>query len=91
MNNFPPGPVLGSEVSVGVGSIRPIEALPPREQRGEKMATVVSRTGITRESGFLYYLDKQGDVSRVGMARGGGSQKKQKPEKVAKAGVTRES
>ena len=36
------------------------------------MATKVARTGITREKGWLYYLDKKGDVSRARMARGGG-------------------
>ena len=53
------------------------------------MASVVAKTTIRRESGFLYYLDKQGDVSRVGMARGGGRQAKKKPQKVAKVGVKR--
>ena len=53
------------------------------------MAEVVEKTGVTKESGYLYYLDKQGDVSRSKMARagqGGGN-----AEKVATAGVTRES
>ncbi|MBT3179325.1 MAG: hypothetical protein HOB40_08080 [Candidatus Marinimicrobia bacterium] len=53
------------------------------------MAEVVKETGVTKEKGFLYYLDKNGNVSRSKMARagkGGGS-----PEEVAKAGVTRES
>ena len=53
------------------------------------MAEVVEKTGVTKEKGYLYYLDKQGDVSRSQMARagkGGGN-----AEKVADAGVTRES
>ena len=53
------------------------------------MAEVVEKTGVTKEKGYLYYLDKQGDVSRSKMARagkGGGN-----AEKVATAGVTRES
>ena len=54
------------------------------------MATKVSKTSIRRERGWLYYLDKQGDVSRARMARGGGKPAKGKPEKVAKAGVKRE-
>ncbi len=29
------------------------------------------KLGIKREKGYLYYLDKQGDVSRAKMARGG--------------------
>jgi hypothetical protein len=53
-------------------------------------ASKVATVGIKRESGYLYYLDKQGDISRVVMARGGGTQARRKPEKVAKAGVKRE-
>ncbi len=54
------------------------------------MAKLIAKTGIRREPGYLYYLDKQGDVSRVGMARGGGRQKRPRPEKVERARVTRE-
>ena len=53
------------------------------------MADKVKNTGVTKESGFLYYLDKNGHVSRTKMARGatkGGSS-----EVVANAGVQRES
>ncbi len=53
------------------------------------MAEVVAKTGVRKESGYLYYLDKNGNVSRSKMARagkGGGN-----AEKVADAGVTRES
>ena len=53
------------------------------------MAEKVKNTGVTKQSGYLYYLDKNGNVSRTRMARGankGGS-----PEVVANAGVTRES
>ncbi|MBI4844978.1 MAG: hypothetical protein HY810_00630 [Candidatus Omnitrophica bacterium] len=52
------------------------------------MADKVAKAGIKREKGYLYYLDKQGDVSRAKMARGG--KKGGKPEKVTKVGVTRE-
>ncbi len=51
------------------------------------MAEKVAKAGIKREKGYLYYLDKQGDVSRAKMARGkkkGGS-----PAKVAKLKVKR--
>ena len=48
----------------------------------------VAKTGVKKEKGYLYYLDKQGDVSRAKMARRG--QKKSAPQKVAKAGVKRE-
>ena len=51
------------------------------------MATKVAKTGIERESGWLYYLDKKGNVSRARMARGGGKVRKTKPQLVQKAGV----
>ncbi|MFT4282885.1 MAG: hypothetical protein ACMXX6_00485 [Candidatus Woesearchaeota archaeon] len=55
------------------------------------MAEKVAKVGVKKESGYLYFVDKDGDVSRAGMARGGSGQKKAKPEKVAKAGVKKES
>ncbi|HTY18343.1 MAG TPA: hypothetical protein VMH82_11500 [Myxococcota bacterium] len=54
------------------------------------MAQKIARTGITRERGWLYFLDKKGDVSRAKMARGGGKASKIKPQVVAKVGVKRE-
>jgi len=51
------------------------------------MSDKVQKVGVKRAKGYLYYLDKQGDVSRAKMARGG--KKGGKPEKVAKAGVKR--
>jgi hypothetical protein len=52
------------------------------------MAEKVQKVGIKRESGYMYYLDKDGDVSMVKMARAG--ERKGKPKKVAEAGVKRE-
>jgi 20S proteasome alpha/beta subunit len=52
------------------------------------MAEVVKSTGVRKESGYLYYLGKDGNVWRSKMARagkGGGN-----AEKVADAGVQRE-
>lgn len=49
------------------------------------MAEKVAKVGVKREDGYLYFIDKQGDVSRVKMARGG--KKGGKPQKVAKAGI----
>ena len=55
------------------------------------MATIVAKTGIKREKGWLYYLDKKGDVSRARMARGGGKVPRgKKNEKVEKCGIERE-
>ena len=53
------------------------------------MAEKVADAGIKRQEGYLYYIDKQGDVSRAKMARGG--KKGGKPEKVQKLGVKKES
>jgi hypothetical protein len=50
----------------------------------------VAKLGVKRESGYLYYIDKHGDLARAPMARGGQKGRKKKPEVVAKAGVKRE-
>ena len=52
------------------------------------MAQKVAKTGVKRAEGYLYFIDKGGDVSRAKMARGG--KKGGKPEKVTKAGVKKE-
>ncbi|UCC95824.1 MAG: hypothetical protein JSW40_03520 [Candidatus Omnitrophota bacterium] len=46
------------------------------------MAQKVCQCGIKREPGYLYFVDKKGDVSRAKMARGG--KLKRKPKKKAK-------
>lgn len=49
------------------------------------MAQKVMKVGIKRKVGYLYFVDKKGDVSCAKMARGkkkGGS-----PKKVAKCGI----
>ncbi len=50
------------------------------------MAEKVAKVGVKKVAGYLYFVDKHGDVSRAKMARG---RKKGagKIEKVAKAGV----
>jgi hypothetical protein len=54
------------------------------------MAEKVAKAGVKKQAGYLYFVDKQGDVSRAKMARG---KKKSggKPEKVAKVGVKKQS
>ena len=52
------------------------------------MADKVKKIGIKKEKGYLYYLDKNGDVSRSKMARG--NQEGGSAEVVASASVTRE-
>ncbi len=55
------------------------------------MAEKVKRVGVSKESGWLYFVDKQGDVSRAKMSRGGRKSGSQPKEKVARAGVRKES
>ena len=61
--------------------------LPPRRgarrQRSPKIreevilvAEKVAKVGIKKERGYLYFVDKQGDISRAKMARGGQSRSK---------------
>lgn len=52
------------------------------------MAEKVERTRVRKEEGYLYFVDKKGDVSRAKMARAG--EKGGKPEKVASACVKKE-
>ena len=50
------------------------------------MAEKVEKVGVKKEDGYLYFVDKQGDISRAKMARGRKG-KGGKPQKVAKVGV----
>jgi uncharacterized protein YcgL (UPF0745 family) len=52
------------------------------------MAQKVCKVGVKKAKGYLYFVDKRGDVSRVKMARG--RKKGGNPEKVAKAGVKKD-
>ena len=47
------------------------------------MAEKVAKVGVKKEPGYLYFVDKNGDISRAKMARGGGKKKAAK-KKVAK-------
>ena len=52
------------------------------------MAQKVAKAGIKRQKGYLYYLDKQGDISMAKMARGG--KKGGAHKKVVKLGIKRQ-
>jgi hypothetical protein len=45
------------------------------------MSEKIQKLGIKRESGYLYFVDKQGDISRATMSRGGGKTAKNKQKK----------
>lgn len=47
------------------------------------MAEKVAKVGVKKKAGYLYFVDKQGDISRAKMARGG-KKKKKKKKKAAK-------
>ena len=53
------------------------------------MAEKVQKCAVERQTGYLYYIDKAGDISRAKMARGG--KKGGKPEKVGKCGIKKEA
>ncbi len=54
------------------------------------MAEKVVKVGVKRQEGYLYFLDKNGNVSRAKMARGK-KKGKSKIEVVAKVGVKKKS
>ena len=42
------------------------------------MAEKVLKCGIKKTKGYLYFIDKKGDISRAKMARGGRKRKKRR-------------
>jgi hypothetical protein len=54
------------------------------------MATKVAKVGVEKEDGWLYFLDKKGNISRAKMGRGRKGSKT-KPQVVAKLGVKRKT
>jgi len=48
------------------------------------MATKVAKVGVKKQSGYLYFVDKDGDISRAPMARGGKKKKAAKKKKATK-------
>ncbi len=54
------------------------------------MAEKVAKAGVKKEKGYLYFVDKKGNVARAKMARGGRNKGKQRQEVVAKTSVKRE-
>jgi hypothetical protein len=52
------------------------------------MAKKVYKAGVKREKGFLYYIDKKGNICKVKMARGG-SGGRGSPVVLVKSGIKR--
>ena len=55
------------------------------------MAEKVAKVGVKKQKGYLYFVDKKGNVARAKMSRGGRKKGKAKVEMVAKAGVKKKS
>ncbi|MBS3105957.1 hypothetical protein J4234_06920 [Candidatus Woesearchaeota archaeon] len=55
------------------------------------MAEKVAKVGVRKQAGYLYFVDKKGNVARAKMSRGGRKKGKAKIEVVAKAGVKKKS
>jgi len=45
------------------------------------VAQKVAKVGVKKEPGYLYFVDKDGDISRAKMARGAAKRKKAKKGK----------
>lgn len=54
------------------------------------MAEKCAKVGVKKESGYLYFVDKKGNVARAKMARAG-KKGKGKIQVVAKVGVKKKS
>ena len=55
------------------------------------MAEKVAKVGVKKQAGYLYFVDKRGNVARAKMSSGGRKKGKAKVEMVAKAGVKKKS
>lgn len=53
------------------------------------MAEKVAKVGLQKESGFLYFIDKNGDIGRAKMSRGSEKAKKTS-EIIKKVGIKKE-
>jgi len=53
------------------------------------MAQKVAKVGVKKQAGYLYFIDKKGNVARAKMARGK-KKGKAKVEVVAKVGVKKQ-
>ncbi|MBN2454743.1 hypothetical protein JXB11_04315 [Candidatus Woesearchaeota archaeon] len=59
-------------------------------RREIEMAQKVAKVGVKKQKGYLYFIDRRGNVARAKMARGGRNKGRQKQEVVAKVGVKKE-
>ena len=55
------------------------------------MAEKAAKVRVKKQDGYLYFVDKKGNVARAKMSRGGRKKGKAKIEVVAKVGVKKKS
>ena len=72
-----------------MSSTKIVECTAPKKG-GVNMAEKVQRVGVRREEGWLYFVDRSGDVARARMSRAGRRSVRGKVERVARAGVRKE-
>ena len=53
------------------------------------MAEKVAKVGVKKVPGYLYFVDKQGDISRAKMSRGAAKRRKKKKTVAKKKKVNR--
>ena len=56
---------------------------------GVKMGKIVKKNVVTRKSGYLYYVDGQGNVCEAKMSRGGKKKKKAAKKPAKKKSVAK--
>lgn len=55
------------------------------------IATKIAKVGVKKQKGYLYFVDKRGNVARAKMSRGKNKKGRAKQEVVAKVGVKKEA
>ena len=55
------------------------------------MAELVAKAGVKKQAGYLYFVDKKGNIARAKMSRGGRKKGKAKIELVHKVGIKKKS
>ncbi|PIN80378.1 hypothetical protein COV16_00965 [Candidatus Woesearchaeota archaeon CG10_big_fil_rev_8_21_14_0_10_34_8] len=55
-----------------------------------EIAKKVAKVGVKKAKGYLYFVDKKGNVARAKMSRGKNKKGRAKQEVVAKVGVKKE-
>ena len=53
-------------------------------------AKEVAKVGVKKQKGYLYFVDKKGNVARAKMSRAGRKKGRAKVEVVAKSGVKKQ-